>query len=53
MFYIDLDVNKDFGFKIMIYYVLGDVLKDTYSLRFNICLVFFLNRLLRDVKTRY
>ena len=53
MLYIDFDVNKNFGFETMVYYVFGDVFKDAYSLHFNIRFVFFFNRLLRDVETRY
>ena len=53
MFYIDLDVNKNFGFETIIYYVFENVFKDAYLLRFNIYFIFFFNRLLRDVETRY
>ena len=53
MFYIDLDVNKDFEFKMIIYYIFENVFKNVYLLRFNIRLVFFFNRLLRDIKIRY
>ena len=42
MLYIDLDVNKDFEFEAMIYYVFKNVLKDAYPLRFNIRFIFFL-----------
>ena len=42
MLYIDLDVNKNFEFKTIIYYVLEDVFKNAYSLHFNIRLIFFL-----------
>ena len=53
MLYINFDINKDFEFETMIYYVFENIFKNAYSLRFNIRFIFFLNRLLRDIKTRY
>ena len=41
MFYIDFDINKDFEFKAVIYYVFENVLKNVYSLRFNIRFILF------------
>ena len=50
MLYIDFDVNKNFEFKAIIYYVFENVFKNVYSLRFNIRFIFFLNRLLKDIE---
>ena len=53
MLYINLDINKNFEFKTIIYYVLENVLEDVYSLRFNIRLILFFNRLLKDIEIYY
>ena len=50
MLYIDFDINKNFEIKAIIYYVFENVFKNVYSLRFNIRFIFFLNRLLKDIK---
>ena len=51
--YIDLNINKNFEFEAIIYYIDDDILKNIYLLRSKIRPVLFLNRLFKDAETRY
>ena len=54
-FYIDLNVLKQFNFKVIIYYIKGNNSdsKLIYFTKFKIELILFLNWLFKDIEIKY
>ena len=50
--YIDINTSKKRGYKVILYYIKGNLISNKY-LKANIKLILFLSKLLNRVKTYY